>query len=115
MTPGIQSILYPVTDVTRAKSMFQQLLGTEPHSDSSYYVGFNVGGLEIGLVPGGHQQGLTGPTGYFRVDDIQGAIKTLVAQGAEEAGSPRDVGGGTLVANVKDQDGNLIGLIQPAG
>ncbi|MCU1664922.1 MAG: glyoxalase [Pseudonocardia sp.] len=38
----------------------------------------------------------------------------LVEAGAEVQQQVRDVGAGRLIASVKDADGNVIGLVQPA-
>ena len=112
MNRGIGSILYPVKDVDAAKALFTRLFGVDPHADAPYYVGFQVEGKEIGLVPNGDQQGLTGPTVYYAVDDIAETIQTLQSGGAQVQQEPRDVGGGRLVALVTDADGNAIGLLQ---
>lgn len=112
MSAGIASILYPVTDLARAKAVYTTLFGVQPHVDSSYYVGFQVNGQEIGLVPNGQRQGLTGPTPYVQVDDINQRLEQLVAAGATVQQQPRDVGGGRLVALASDADGNALGLIQ---
>jgi predicted enzyme related to lactoylglutathione lyase len=110
-TTGFQSIVYPVRDLEAAKAVYAALLG-QPHTDQPYYVGFNVDGQEVGLNPHGHQQGMTGPVGYWQVDDVTAAVDALVAAGGEAKGEPQDVGGGTLIATVTDADGNPIGLIQ---
>ena len=114
MNHGIKTMIFPVKDAGRAKGLFGKLLGSEPHVDSPYYVGFRVGGQEIGLLPSGHATGMTGPLGYFQVDDINKTLEELVKEGAQVQQPVKDVGAGTLVASVKDADGNSIGLIQPA-
>src|SRR5947209_5244853 len=111
MTSGLTTIIYPVKDLARAKTMYSTLLGVEPMMDAPYYVGYRVGDQDIGLDPNGHRQGLTGPVGFWNVDDIQESIQQLVAAGAEVQQAVRDVGGGKLVATVKDADGNVVGLI----
>ena len=111
MTTGLKTVVYPVHDLEAAKAVYAALLG-QPHTDMPYYVGFSVDGQEIGLNPNGHQQGMTGPVGYWHVDDVPAAVETLVAAGATAQGEPQDVGGGTLMATVTDADGNPIGLIQ---
>lgn len=70
--------------------------------------------MDVGLDPNGHAQGMTGPIGYWQVDDIRARLGALVEAGAEVLQDVKDVGGGKLVASVKDADGNGIGLIQPA-
>jgi len=109
---GITILTYPVTDVAQAKILYNKLLGVEPYVDSTYYVGYKLGEHEIGLVPNGQKQGLTGPTPYFDVNDIRSTLKSLVEAGAQVQQEPRDVGGGLLVASVKDKDGNITGLRQ---
>jgi predicted enzyme related to lactoylglutathione lyase len=107
------TVLYPVKDLDKAKALFAALFGADPHADSSYYVGFSVDGAEIGLVPSGHDQGMTGPVPFFDVDDISATLAVLQAAGAQVVQEPTDVGAGLLVAKVTDADGNDIGLRQP--
>src|SRR5437016_4554378 len=110
MTAGIETIVYPVNDLAKAKALYGALLGVEPYADQPYYVGFKVGDHEVGLDPHGHR-GL-GPVGYWRVDDITTSLKALVDAGAETVQEPKDVGGGGLTAIVKDADGNITGIVQ---
>src|SRR5215217_6547479 len=114
MTPAIRTIIYPVKDLAQAKTLYSTLLGLAPIMDEAYYVGFRVGDQDIGLDPHGHSQGLTGPVGYWHVDDIKKSLKALLDAGAEAHQEVKDVGGGKLIATVKDTDGNGIGLIQSA-
>ena len=112
MTSGLQTVIYPVKDLERAKTLYGALMGVEPYVDAPYYVGFRVGDQELGLDPNGHSQGLTGPLNYWEVEDIDESVKRLLAAGAEEHQAIRDVGGGKLIASVKDADGNITGLAQ---
>ena len=112
MTSGLNTIIYPVKDLARTKKLYSQLLGVAPYADESYYVGFRVGNQEIGLDPHGHSKGMTGPVGYCEVDDIQESLRLLVDAGAEVHQPVSDVGGGKLIATVKDADGNITGLAQ---
>jgi len=111
MTAGIKTIIYPVKDLAKAKALYGALLGVPPTSDAPYYVGFTVAGQEIGLDPQGHTEGMTA---YWHVDDIEGSMQALLDAGAETRQAVRDVGGGRLIASVKDADGNIIGLLQAA-
>jgi predicted enzyme related to lactoylglutathione lyase len=111
MTEGVQTIIYPVKDLDKAKELFTALFGLAPESDTPYDVGWNVAGQDVGLDPNGHAQGLSGPVPYWHVDDIARSVQALVAAGGEVL---RDVGGGKLIAWVKDADGDVIGLLQPA-
>ena len=114
MTEGVKTIVYPVKDLARARTLYGKLLGVEPYMDEPYYVGFSIAGQDIGLDPNGHSQGMTGPVAYWHVDDIEKSLQNLLDAGAEAQQEIRDVGGGKLIASVKDADGNVIGLVQHA-
>ncbi len=111
-TEGIKTVLHPVSDVAKAKAVYTALLGLPPQADSSYYVGFDVAGQHIGLVPGGGAQGMTGPVAYWHVPDIEAKLAELTAAGATVKDPVRDVGHGRRVATVTDLDGNVLGLLQ---
>ena len=109
-TEGIKTVLHPVTDLAAAKAVYTALLGAPPTADAAYYVGYDVAGQHIGLVPGGG--GMTSPVAYWHVPDIEAKLAEVTAAGATVKDSPRDVGGGRLVASFTDPDGNVLGLIQ---
>jgi predicted enzyme related to lactoylglutathione lyase len=113
-TEGIKTVLHPVSDLTAAKAVYTALLGAEPQADSDYYVGYEVGGQQIGLVPAGAPQAMTSPVAYWHVSDIEAKLAEVTAAGATVKDQPRDVGGGRLVATFSDADGNVLGLIQDA-
>jgi predicted enzyme related to lactoylglutathione lyase len=109
---GIKTVLHPVSDVEKAKAVYSALLGVAPQTDSSYYVGFDVAGQHIGLLPGGGPQGLTAPVAYWHVDDLEATLAAVTAAGATVKDPAKNVGGGRVVASVIDLDGNILGLIQ---
>jgi predicted enzyme related to lactoylglutathione lyase len=111
-TQGIKTVLHPVSDLAKAKEVYTALLGTPPQHDSDFYVGFDVEGQHIGLVPGGGPQSMTSPVAYWHVDDIEAKIAEVTAAGATVHEAAHDVGGGRLVATVTDADGNVLGLLQ---
>ncbi|WP_035799636.1 VOC family protein [Kitasatospora mediocidica] len=111
-TQGVKTILHPVTDLPKAKAVYAALLGVQPQSDSDYYVGFEAEGQQIGLVPGGAQQGMTGPVAYWHVPDIEAKLAEVTAAGGTLKEAAHDVGGGRLVATFTDPDGNVLGLLQ---
>lgn len=108
-TQGVKTIIYPVKDIARAKALFTALVGAEPQVDEAYYVGYDLPGQHIGLDPNGREQGATA---YWHVDDIGGTLAALAAAGATVHQEAHEVGGGRLVAQVRDADGNVVGLIQ---
>jgi predicted enzyme related to lactoylglutathione lyase len=111
-TLGIQTVLHPVTDLDKAKAVYTALLGMPPQADSAYYVGYQAQGQQIGLVP---NSDMTSPVAYWHVTDIEAKLAEVTAAGATVKESPRDVGGGRLVATFTDADGNVLGLIQDPG
>jgi predicted enzyme related to lactoylglutathione lyase len=111
-TQGVKTLLHPVKDLGAAKAVYTALLGIPPQTDSEYYVGFEAEGQQIGLVPGGGEQGMTSPVAYWHVSDIEAKLAEVTAAGATVKEPPRDVGGGRLVATITDPDGNVLGLLQ---
>jgi predicted enzyme related to lactoylglutathione lyase len=111
-TQGIKTVLHPVTDLAAAKAVYTALLGAAPTADSEYYVGYDVEGQHIGLVPAGGPQTMESPVAYWHVPDIEAKLAEVTAAGATVKDAPRDVGGGRLVAAFTDPDGNVLGLIQ---
>lgn len=111
---GLRTTIYPVTDLAKAKSWYTQVLGVAPYFDEPFYVGFNVGGYELGLDPdtSAVKPGAAGATTYWGVANADQAWERLLKLGAEAASPVRDVGGGIRVATVKDPFGNLFGIIE---
>jgi predicted enzyme related to lactoylglutathione lyase len=112
MASTISTVLYPVKDLAKAKALYGALLGVAPTMDEPYYVGFRVGDQDVGLDPKGHNKGMTGPVAYVEVDDIKRRLDQLLGAGAETQQPITDVGGGKLIASVRDADGNVTGLAQ---
>src|SRR6202453_5231100 len=111
-TQGIKTVLHPVSDLATAKAVYTALLGVPPSADSPYYVGFDVEGQHIGLVPSGGPQAMDSPVAYWHVADIEAKLAEVTAAGASVNEPARDVGHGRLVATVTDPDGNVLGLLQ---
>ena len=111
-TDGIKTVLHPVSDLASAKVVYTALLGVSPQTDESYYVGFDVQGQHIGLVPAGGPQGMTSPVAYWHVQDIEAKLAEVTDAGATVKEPVRDVGGGRLVATFTELDGNVLGLLQ---
>jgi len=106
MGAKIQSLVIPVTDLAAAKAVYTALLGA-PHTDESYYVGYNVDGFEVGLNPHGNGGGAVA---YADVEDVDAARSALLGAGASERDAPREVAPGVRVCVLLDGDGNTIGL-----
>ena len=106
---GIKTVLHPVSDLAKAKPVYTALLGTEPQHDAEYYVGYDVEGQHIGLVPNSE---MTSPVAYWHVSDIEAKIAEVTAAGGAVKEAPHQVGWGRVVATVTDPDGNILGLLQ---
>jgi predicted enzyme related to lactoylglutathione lyase len=111
-TQGIKIVLHPVTDLGRAKETYTALLGIPPQHDSDYYVGYDVEGQHIGLVPGGGPQGYKSPVAFWEVADIEAKLAEVTAAGATVTEPAHNVGGSRLVATFTDPDGNVLGVFQ---
>lgn len=111
-TQGIKIVLHPVTDLAKAKQTYAALFGAPPTADSDYYVGFDVAGQHIGLVPGGGSDGATSPVAYWQVPDIEAKLAEVTAAGGSVKEAPREVGPGRTVATFTDPDDNVLGLVQ---
>ncbi len=111
-TEGAKTLLHPVSDLEKAKAVYTALLGQPPQHEAPYYVGYDVAGQHIGLVPGGGPQGMTSPIAYWHVPDIEARLAEVTAAGATVKEAPREVGNGRLVASFTDPDGNVLGLVQ---
>lgn len=111
MILGLRSVVYPAPDLQRAKAWYGEVLGQEPYFEERFYVGFAVGGFELGLVPDG-TPGTTGPQPLWGVADANAALARLLALGATPLEPVADVGGGIRVAAVADPFGNRFGIIE---
>lgn len=113
MLQGLRTVIYGVNDIARAKAWYSQALGATPYFDEPFYVGFNVGGYELGLDPNTspNTAGHAGVVAYWGVDDIAAECKRMLGLGAKEHSAIREVGGDIQVATLLDPFGNIIGLI----
>jgi len=111
MILGLKTAIYPVNDLAKAKDWYSQVLKMEPYFDQPFYVGFQVGGFELGLLPQGESY-TAGAQPLWGVEDIETAFKRLLFLGAESLDPVTDVGEGIKVAAVKDPFGNRFGIIQ---
>ena len=107
MAQNIKLIVYPVKDLEGAKTLYGKFLGVKPYVDGPYYVGYKLNDLEVGLDPNGQEV-----VGYIDVADIKSYLQALVDAGATTHQDIKDVGEGLLIAQVKDANGNVLGLRQ---
>jgi predicted enzyme related to lactoylglutathione lyase len=113
MLLGLRTAIYHVPDLAAAKAWYAAVFGVAPYFDEPFYVGFQMGGFELGLDPdmSGVNVG-NNAVAYWGVADIDNAYKRLIDRGGEPREPVRDVGGDIKVATIADPFGNVIGLIQ---
>jgi len=110
---GLRTVIYKAPDLARAKAWYADVLGVAPYFDEPFYVGFNVGGYELGLDPNASAPaGPGGATAYWGVENLDAAIAHVTSRGASVLSPAQDVGGGIRVATVADPFGTPIGLIE---
>ncbi|HEX4414397.1 MAG TPA: VOC family protein [Lacipirellulaceae bacterium] len=111
MILGLRTAIYHVSDLAKAKAWYSEVLEEQPYFDQPFYVGYSVGGFELGLVPDG-KSGAGGTVAYWGVADAAKALARLEALGAPVVEKLQDVGEGIRVATVADPFGNLLGIIE---
>ena len=94
-----------------AKAWYSLVAGKSPYFDEPFYVGFEIGGYELGLQPTEGRSGAGGIDVYWGVENIEAELARLVSIGATVADPIQDVGGEIKVAVVKDPFGNRLGVI----
>jgi predicted enzyme related to lactoylglutathione lyase len=110
---GLRTTIYKVDDLQKAKAWYAKVFEVEPYFDEPFYVGFNIAGYELGLMP--EEKPTTPKTAnvesYWGVEDIDAVFQKLMSHGATEHQAPMDVGSNVKVATVKDPWENIIGII----
>jgi catechol 2,3-dioxygenase-like lactoylglutathione lyase family enzyme len=110
MLLGLRSAIYAAPDLAAAKAWWIKVLGKEPYFDQPFYVGFEVGGFELGLDPNGDPA--TSPLTYWGVPDAEEAVASLLALGAKLHAGLREVGEGIKLGSVRDLSGSVVGVIE---
>jgi catechol 2,3-dioxygenase-like lactoylglutathione lyase family enzyme len=109
---GLRTVIYPAADLAKARDWYTRALGQPPYFDEPFYVGFNVGGYELGLDPNAEPGGTGGVVAYWGVEDAGRALERLLSLGAREHSPVQEVGEGIRVATVLDPLGNVLGIIE---
>jgi predicted enzyme related to lactoylglutathione lyase len=111
---GLRTAVYQVQDLAKAKAWYTSALEMEPYFDEAFYVGFNVAGYELGLVPteGANLKRAASGIAYWGVPDAHAAFQRLLDLGATAFEPVTDVGEGILIGALEDPFGNILGVIQ---
>lgn len=107
---GLRSLIHPAPDLAASRAFFVALLGIEPYFDEPFYVGFDVGGFELGLWPAGDPA--SGPATYWGVDDLDAALAHAQSVGATAVGEISEVGQGIRMVDLLAPTGEAFGLIE---
>ena len=115
MFKGVMTVIYHVDDIEKAKEWYSEVFEKQPYFDQSFYVGYNIGGYELGLMP--DMTGITignNSVTYWGVEDIQESLKRLHELGIEPESELMDVadGDGVWLTTIKDPFGNTLGIIE---
>ena len=109
---GLRTTIYKVADLEKAKAWYAKAFKVSPYFDEPFYVGFNIKGYELGLLPEDNDTSKgENILSYWGVDDIQKVYQNLIDLGATKHEDPNNVGGDIMVATVKDPWNNIIGII----
>ena len=106
---GLRTVIYPSADLAADTAWWSDLLGKTPYFEQPFYVGFNVAGYELGLLPGAATS--EGALVYWGVDDVEASVRTVIASGAVEHTPATGVGEGIVTATVTTPSGTILGLI----
>src|SRR3989475_6440326 len=112
MVLGLRTVIYRVPDLQRAKSWYRAAFGVDPYFDEPFYVGFNIGGFELGLDPDtkGTKPGAGGGVAYLGVPKLDDAVEQFLRARATLKSPAQDVGEGIRVATRARPFRELIGL-----
>lgn len=106
---GLRTVIYPSPDLAASKAWWTQLLGIEPYFDEPFYVGYEVGGYELGLLPDARPA--DGALTYWGTDDVAAAVDAAIALGATAHAPVAEVGGGIVTGSVTNPMGMIVGFI----
>jgi predicted enzyme related to lactoylglutathione lyase len=111
---GLRTAVYAVPDLSAAKAWYASIAEQQPYFDEEYYVGFNIGGFELGLIPEPEIPAERDAAGvcFWGVLDADAAYARLIALGAVEHEPIQDVGGGVKIGAVRDPWGNVVGVVE---
>lgn len=109
---GLRTVVYMVNDLKAATKWYTEVFGQEPYFDTEFYVGFNIGGYELGLHPQKEPMEKTANVyAYWGVDNVPEMYEQLLNKGCAVLEKPTDVGEGIVLAAVTDPWGNTLGII----
>jgi catechol 2,3-dioxygenase-like lactoylglutathione lyase family enzyme len=106
---GLRTVIYPAPDLEAAKAWWTALLGFPAYFDEPFYVGYEVAGYELGLLP--DMDPADGALTFWGVADVAAAVAEAIGAGATEHAPATEVGEGIVTATVRTPSGAILGLI----
>jgi predicted enzyme related to lactoylglutathione lyase len=102
----VNHMTLPVSNLESAISFYEDVLGLKKTGEWSNYAIFDVGGVELGLEPGGKQ------SIFLLVDDLDKQYKDMVNRNVRFLTEPEEQPWGGRTATFADPDGNSFALVQ---
>jgi len=115
MIKTVWCIAFYVSDLRKAKKFYEEILGLEKKYEYPSYVGFECGGVEIGLIPkpqGEQKASQTSPSVEFLVDNVDKVYKDLKSKGVKFIKELHDEAWGGRQATFTDPDGHILEIAQ---
>lgn len=111
---GLRTAKYSARDLAGAKEWYSRVLDAAPYFDQPFYVGFDVGGFELGIVPDSTAAPLRSEAGvaYWGVTNADSALLRLISLGATPYEGVIDAGSGVRIGAVRDPFGNILGVVE---
>jgi catechol 2,3-dioxygenase-like lactoylglutathione lyase family enzyme len=113
MIKTVWSVTFYVSDLEKAARFYEETLGLEKKYAYSSYVGFECGGVEIGLIPKAEKKASVASSSVgFLVDDVEKAYNELKKKGVKFTRKLHDEAWGGRQASFEDIDGNVLEIVQ---
>ncbi len=109
---GLRTAIYRTADLDASKAWFTTVLDRPPYFDEPFYVGYEVGGYELGLLPTEGVAEQRDPITYWGVPNADDAVAALAAAGATVGDTVVEVGDGIRTGTVVAPDGSVVGVIE---
>lgn len=110
---GLRTAIYKVTNLSEAKARYSDVFQATPYFDEPFYVWFNIGGYELWLQPDETLANakVESVNVLWWVESVHREYDRIIGLWAISIQSPMNVGGGIIVASLRDPWGNVLGLI----
>ena len=115
MIKTVWGVTFYVSDLKRVKKFYEETLGLEKKYEYSSYVGFECGGVEVGLIPKlerGQKVSALSPPVEFLVDDVERVYNELKQKGVKFIKELHEEPWGGRQATFTDPDGNVLEIVQ---